>query len=409
MGLVPVPAILLLPLLIKGPVTKSEPQTIVPEGLAWSERMVESQMARDGDTLAFGKSPQAKWRYETGVFLKGVEGVWIASGKDKYLQYFKRIIDSYLESDGRIRTYTLEDYNLDNVQCGKLVLDLFQHTKEERYRQAALMLMKQLQTHPRTNEGGFWHKKIYPHQMWLDGIYMAPPFYAQFSKIFDRPEGFDDVANQIIRIEEHTRDPKTGLLYHGWDESRKQEWADPVTGCSKSFWGRAMGWYAMGIADVLDFLPAGHERREEIIAIFQRLCGALTKYQDSKSGVWYQVVDQGKRSGNYLEASASSMFVYALSKGVRMGYLDGRFQSVAQSGYQGILRQFITVQDNGLLNLNRICSVAGLGGQSRRNGTFEYYISEPIVTNDLKGVGAFILASLEVEKLERKPIVAGGD
>jgi unsaturated rhamnogalacturonyl hydrolase len=277
---------------------------------------------------------------------------------------------------------------------------LYDETGDERYKQAAFLLREQLRRQPRISEGGFWHKQIYPHQMWLDGIYMGGPFYAEFAKTFGEPEGFDDVAHQIILVESHTRDPQTGLLYHGWDESREQKWADPETGCSPNFWGRAIGWYAMAIPDVLDHLPEDHPKREKIIAIFSDTIEAISAVQDQSTGLWYQVLDQGGREGNYLEASASCMFVYGIVKGVRKGYISTEFLDVAERGYAGILEQFIQVDDQDMVNLNQICSVAGLGGKPYRDGSYEYYISEKVVTNDYKGVGPFVLASVEIEGLK---------
>jgi unsaturated rhamnogalacturonyl hydrolase len=381
---------------------KPEARQVVSDKLPWSERMALSEMIRRGGSLEFDRNPKAKWAYETGVFLEGIEKVWRSTRDEKYYGYLKAVVDSFVEADGNIRTYKLDEYNLDSIKSGTLLLSLYRETKEKKYDTAAHLLMKQLETQPRTSEGGFWHKKIYPYQMWLDGIYMGSPFYAQFSQMFNQPRGFEDVANQIVWIESHTRDPKTGLLYHGWDERRAQEWADQKTGCSKSFWGRAMGWYVMGVADVLDFLPETHPRRGTLIGIFQRTLRAVAKYQDDESGLWYQVVDQGKRTGNYLEASASSMFVCALAKGIRKNYLGKEFLPVVQKGYEGIIRRLIKVDPNGVIHLTQICSVGGLGGPSHRNGTFEYYMSEPVVMDDLKGVGAFILASVEMEQLQGK-------
>ncbi|MDZ7292278.1 MAG: glycoside hydrolase family 88 protein [candidate division KSB1 bacterium] len=378
---------------------KSTAQTVVPSHLPWSVRMAESEMNRRGDSFLFNENTKSSWVYETGVFLKGIEQVWRQTGDDKYFAYIKSIVDSYVEPDGSIKTYEVEEYNIDNINCGKLLLTLYNTTHEEKYKNAAFLLMRQLETHPRTKEGGFWHKKIYPWQMWLDGIYMGAPFYAEFAKMFNRPEAFDDVANQIIFIADHTRDPHTGLFYHGWDENRQQKWADPVTGCSPNFWGRAMGWYAMGIVDVLDFLPSDHPKREKILSIFQGLCQALVQYQDHDTGLWYQVLDQGKREGNYLEASASSMFVYAMAKAIRNGYLGNEYLPAVEKGYQGIITHLIKVESNGLVNLTQICRVAGLGGKPYRDGSYEYYISTPIDTNDLKGVGPFIMASVEMERL----------
>jgi unsaturated rhamnogalacturonyl hydrolase len=237
--------------------------------------------------------------------------------------------------------------------------------------------------------------------MWLDGVYMASPFLAQFAVTFNEPALLDDVANQIILMERYARDEKTGLLYHGWEESREQRWADPVTGRSPNVWGRGMGWYAMALVDVLDFLPADHPKRADIVAILQRLAEAVTKVQDKKTGVWYQVLDQAGRADNYPEASASCMFVYALAKGTRCGYLARRYRDVADRGYTGILNEFIEVDANSLVNLNRICAVAGLGGKPYRDGSYDYYVHTEIVSNDPKGIGPFILASLEMEAMTR--------
>jgi unsaturated rhamnogalacturonyl hydrolase len=333
------------------------------------------------------------------VALLGIKQVWLKTNEQKYVDFIKHNIDEFVGPKGDIRTYRLEEYNLDQINEGKLLFPLYAATGDERYKQAAYLLRKQLETHPRTSEGGFWHKQIYPNQMWLDGIYMASPFYAEFARAFDEPEGFDDVARQIILIEQHTRDPKTGLLYHGWDESRSQGWADPRSGCSPSFWGRAMGWYAMALPDVLDHLPGDHPKRDTILSIFQITISAITAVQDQATGVWYQVLDQGDREGNYLEASASCMFVYAIAKGVRRGYIDPTYLDAAKRGYAGILQQFIRVDDAGLVNLDGICAVGGLGGKPYRDGSFAYYIGEKVIANEYKGVGAFILVSAEMERL----------
>jgi unsaturated rhamnogalacturonyl hydrolase len=359
----------------------------------WSVKMADSVLRRH--------SPYSdRWCYEYGVVLKALEQVWLETGQQKYYDYIKENVDRFVDHAGNIRTYRLDEYNLDQINAGKILFPLYLTTGDEQYKKAAYLLREQLKRHPRTSEGGFWHKQIYPHQMWLDGIYMAAPFYAEFAKTFGRPEAFDDVAHQIILIARHTRDPRTGLLYHGWDESKSQKWANPETGCSPNFWGRAMGWYAMGIVDVLDHLPQDHPEREMIVAILGSMILALSKVQDQSTGLWYQVLDQSSREGNYLEASASCMVVYAMAKGIRNGYLDRQYLDLARRGYQGILEHFIEIDDGGLVNLKQICSVAGLGGTPYRDGSFDYYISEPVVTNDYKGVGPFMLASVEVERLQ---------
>ena len=378
----------------------SREQAMASNHVPWAVRMAESEMQRRGDSFLYSDGTKTSWVYETAVFMKGLEQIWRQTGEEKYFAYIQKFVDSYVGPDGSIKTYELKEYNIDHVNPGKLLLTLYNATQDEKYKKAVFLNMQQLETHPRTKEGGFWHKKIYPWQMWLDGIYMGAPFYAEFAKMFNRPEAFDDVANQIIFVANHTHDPNTGLFYHGWDESKQQKWADPVTGCSPNFWSRAMGWYAMGIVDVLDFFPKEHPKREKILDLLREVAHGVKKYQDEKTGLWYQVMDQGGRKGNFLEASASSMFVYALAKAVRHGYLDQEHLAVAEKGYRGIIENLIKVEPDGLISLTQICQVAGLGGKPYRDGSYEYYVSTPIVSNDLKGVGPFIMAGVEMEKLQ---------
>lgn len=361
--------------------------------VAWSVRMADSMMQRH-------VPEQTRWHYEHGLLLLALLQVGRASGNAVYSRFVQTAIDTLIAPDGTIRTYQVDEYNLDQINPGKVLFPLHRATGDLRYRRAIMLLRSQLRSHPRTNSGGFWHKQIYPHQMWLDGIYMASPFYAEYGRTFDEPVAFDDVAHQITLLEQKTRDPRTGLLYHAWDESRQQRWADPNTGCSPHFWARAPGWYAMALVDTLDCFPKDHPRHPAIVAVLQRLAEAIALVQDPASGLWYQILDQGGRAGNYLEASASAMFVYALAKGVRQGHLARRHLATARAGYQGILRRLISVDAQGLVSLDQICAVAGLGGNPYRDGSYEYYVNEPICANDYKGVGPFILASLEIERTE---------
>lgn len=337
-----------------------------------------------------------RWDYQWGVLLKGIEDVWKATGDDRYFEYVKSNVDRFVAADGSIATYAREDFNLDFINPGKLLFALHAQTGDLRYRRAADMLRDQLRLQPRTPSGGFWHKRIYPVQMWLDGIYMACPFYAQYAVTFGDPAAFDDVVHQITLVFERTRDPKTGLLYHGWDESRTQSWADPATGCSRSFWARAIGWYAMALADVLDLLPEGPGRRS-VANIFGETMGPIVRVQN-QSGLWYQVLDQGTRPRNYLESSASCMFVYALAKGARQGHLPPEHRRVARRAHDAIVERFVRTTPEGDVSVGGICRGAGLGVQPNRDGSFEYYVNEPVVTNDHKGVGAFVLASVELER-----------
>jgi unsaturated rhamnogalacturonyl hydrolase len=344
----------------------------------------------------------AKWTYDHGLVLKGIERVYLATGDKQYFDFIQRSIDHFVNDDGSIRTYKIDEYNIDHILPGRNLLYLYKATGNEKYRKAAALLREQLKTHPRTSEGGFWHKKIYPSQMWLDGLYMGEPFYAEYAETFNEPTAFDDIAKQFILMERHARDDKTGLLYHGWDESKQQRWANPTTGRSPNFWGRAMGWYAMALVDTLDYFPEKHPQRADLIAMLNRLARAVAKYQDPRSGLWYQVLDKGNAKGNYLESSAACMFVYALAKGVRNGYLHTGYMKIANDGYRGIQREFVKFDANRHFNLAGTVSVAGLGGNPYRDGSYEYYLSEKVVTNDPKGIGAFLMAATEMETAAKR-------
>jgi unsaturated rhamnogalacturonyl hydrolase len=278
-----------------------------------------------------------------------------------------------------------------------VLLVLYKVTGQDKYRKAATLLREQLKSQPRTSAGGFWQKKIYPSQGPLDGLYMGQPFYAEYAATFHENADFDDIARQFILMEPHARDAKTGLRYHGWDESKKQHWADLQRGLSPDFWGRELGWYAMALVDTLDYFPQHHPERNSLLGILKRLAIAIDRYQDRKSGLWHQVLDKDSAKGNYLEASASCMFVYALARAVDEGYLPASYFKVAQKGYQGVTKQFIETEANGQVNVRGTVSVAGLGGNPYRDGSYRYYLSEKVVTNDPIGVGAFLLASTEME------------
>ena len=344
-----------------------------------------------------------RWTYEHGFVLKGIEQVWNNTHDKQYLDFIQRSMDQFVNDDGSIRTYNPNDYNLDNILSGRALLFLYKATGQEKYRKAASLLREQLKTHPRTSDGGFWHKKIYPSQMWLDGLYMAEPFYAEYAATFHDDAAFDDIARQFILMDRHARDEKTGLLYHGWDESRKQRWSNSGTGQSPNFWGRAMGWYAMALVDTLDYFPQKHPQRPELAAILNRVAQAIAKYQDNSSKLWYQVLDKGDATGNYFESSAACMFVYALAKGAHKGYLPASYQQVAEKGYRAILNEFVKTDDAGRLKLEGTVAVAGLGGNPYRDGSYQYYVGERVVSNDPKGIGALLLAASEMETAVKGP------
>jgi len=376
-------------------VASLEPSAIQP----WSVRACDAIMRR---------SPvlTERWSYDTGVVLRGFEQVWLATGDRKYFDYLKDNIDRLIDAEGVIKGLKVEDHNLDNINMGKVLFSLLAEAREprdrDRYRRALQTLRQQLKSQPRTSDGGFWHKQIYPNQMWLDGLYMAAPFMAQYAAVFHEPALLDEAADQIVLAEKHLRDPTTGLLYHGWDESRAQRWANPRTGTSASFWGRGMGWYSMAVVDVLEQMPREHPKRRAVLGVLRRLAAAITSVQSKTTGVWWQVLDAPERPKNYPESSASAMFVYTLAKGVRNGWLDrSRFASAAVRGYQGVVDQFVQVDDRDQVALTGTCKVAGLGGDPYRDGTYDYYTGTEVVANDAKGLGAFILASQEQRQEQR--------
>lgn len=376
---------------------KEEASPSVDTRCLWSERMIDSEMQRNPKAWMIDFSPRPRWKYPSGLMMKAIWTVGLRRDNHTYLNYVKEYYDELITGDGKILTYQPESYNIDNINPGKALIDLYRRDPQERYRKAIESVRDQMRTHPRTSDGGFWHKQIYPHQMWLDGLYMGAAFLAQYADAFQEPALFDDVTQQFVLMEKHARDEKTGLLYHGWDESHTQKWADPETGLSPHFWGRSLGWFAMALVDTLDYFPADHPGRQQIIDILNRLMEAVVKYQDPETGVWYQIMNKPKTNGNYEESSCSTMFVYTMLKAIRKGYISSDYFPAAEKGYRGILKEFVEVAPDGQVHLHKGCSVAGLGGNPYRDGSYEYYISEKVRSNDAKAVGPFILAALEYE------------
>ena len=375
--------------------------------LPWSQRAANAAMARWPQGHIDGPNAKPAFKYELGTLFGGIDDVYLNTADARFYNYMKSAVDELVTADGAISTYKPEENQLDSILMGRQLLRLYGVTQDKRYLTAATLLYDQLQKQPRTPSGGFWHKQRYPNQMWLDGLYMAEPFYAEYASISHQPEKFADVTHQFALVAEHMRDAKTGLLYHGWDESKEQRWADKKTGLSPEIWGRAMGWYMMALVDTLDYYPADDAGRKQLLAILGEEAAALVRVQDAKTGLWYEVLDKGTAKGNYLESSASCMFVYALAKGVRRGYLPEHYIANAERGYKGILAKFIEVGPGDDVSVTGTVKVGGLGGDPYRDGTYAYYLSEKVVANDPKGVGPFIMAATEMENAQNAKLGRG--
>jgi len=360
-------------------------ESSTPERTAWN-----LEKRKEGES--------ASWNYIDGCMLTALMEMEGLTGDEGYFHFVKECIDHFVLSDGSIRTFQPEAANLDDINEGRVLFALYERTGEEKYRKAADFLRGQLDRQPRTHEGSFWHKAIYPNQVWLDGIYMAQPFYALYEKHFGAGD-YSDTVGQIQMVRERMFSQEKGLYFHGYDASRAAFWADPRTGCSKSFWLRSLGWFAVALADLLEILPQDGDR-ERLGAIFAELMDSMDRYADGETGLYWQVPDQSGREGNYLETSGSAMMAYAMLKGARLGVLDKTYAAKGQKTFDGIGNKYLIFTPEGL-NLGGICLVAGLGPENnrRRDGSYAYYISEPVVENDAKGVAPFVLAYTEIKRL----------
>jgi len=373
----------------------------------WSRHFANSAIARWPDGRIAPATAPRIWNYELGTFLEGMDSVWLSTADPSYFHYIQNSVDALLAPDGSIPTLKPEEHQLDNILLGRQLLLLYRVTRNQRYLTAASYLYDQLAQQPRNASGGFWHKQRYPNQMWLDGLYMAEPFRAEYASISHHPDDFKDITHQFVIMEQHARDPKTGLLYHGWDESKQERWANKQTGDSSQFWARGMGWYMMALVDTLDYYPANDPGRKQLLAILSRAAAAVARYQDPNTGLWYDVLNKPATKGNYLESSAACMFVYALAKGVRRGYLPLTYSSNTERGYRGILSHFTSIAPESEFSLTDTVKASGLGGDPYRDGSYAYYIGEKVATNDPKGVGAFLLAASEMETAQNAKLGRG--
>lgn len=343
------------------------------------------------------------WDYIDGCMIMALLEIYSTTGEQKYLDFADYYEDFRIHDDGTIDGYDINTYNCDELNGGKNLFTLYKLTKKEKYKKALDKLYEQVKNQPRTKEGNFWHKRIYPNQVWLDGLYMAQPFYMEYETTFNSCKNVDDIYNQFFNVEKIMKDSETGLYYHGYDSSKSIFWADKQTGLSQNFWLRALGWFSMALLDTLNKAPDREcENWKKLKTIFINLCESMLKFQD-ESGMWYQVPNYPKKGKNYLETSGSAIYAYSLLKGFRTGILqDKKFQDAGIKAFEGICEKYLNT-DSGKLSLGGICLVAGLGPEKdlRRNGTFDYYMSEPIVQDDAKGVGPFILAYNEYKQIKK--------
>lgn len=376
----------------------------------YSLQITRSEMRRCPKGSGLDYVYSKKWQYSVFTELEAMINA-AENGPDEdsgdVIDYALDCLDQLVDANGKIYNYKMSDYNLDHVKGGTMLLYAYERTGEKKYLTAANTLWQQLKGQPTTSDGGYWHKNVYPYQMWLDGLFMAEPFAAQYAARFlsdqEQEDAFSHIVMQFTLATTHTFDPATGLYRHGWDEKRVQSWADKTTGQSSHAWGRAMGWTFMAIPYVLDEMPADHPKRVELEGLFRTMANAIVYAQDAESGLWWQVLDCPGKKGNYLEATASAMFTYTLLRGVRIGILDNASLSAALKGWEGINDELVVKGADGSVTLTQCCSVGGLGGSGNRNGSFEYYISEPIRDNDGKGMGPFINAAVEIEHLKKNP------
>lgn len=372
---------------------------------ALSRQMVLSQISRCGDASYLNYADgRFKWSFAPAMELQAYLEVFESCGDTAIYNFAHRWYDRLVTEDGTIQGYDPARHYSDKVSPGMGLFYFYDKTGDEKYRKAIDQIKTQIDGQPRTSAGAFWYSSVYPHQVWLEGVYMVEPFYAEYASRYLDGEAqvaaYQDIVNNFVQTHDLCFDPKTGLLRHAWDESGKMFWCDPATsGQSFHCFGRALGWYCMALVEVLDRMPSSFEGRKTLIDLLQEICTVLPAWADPESHVWYQVMDQPGRDGNYLESSASAMISYTFLKGIRKGYLDKDLLAYAKQLYADLVLTFITTDESGTISIEKGCSTCGLGGSSKRMGDFAYYVSEPVRPNDAKSVGPFILASLERERL----------
>ncbi len=370
---------------------------VIPVNAKWSEKAASTILNKYPKAWQIDGTEKPKWDYKMSLVLFAFEKLYQKTKDKKYLNYIKEYADELIDSNGNILKYDIKEYNIDYVNPGKLLFNLYEITKDNRYKNVIEQLRKQIETQPRTASGGFWHKQIYPDQMWIDGLYMAEPFYAQYTVKYEKGKNLDDIARQFELVHDHIMDKKTGLPYHAWDESKKIGWANPETGTSPTIWSRGIGWYMMALVETLDYFPKNHPKQKELAAFLNEISKNLIKAQSS-SGLWYQVADKPELEGNYLEASGSAMIIYALAKGADKGYLASSYKKTAQESFDAYIKEFVKTNDKNEILITNVSSNVGLGGTPFRDGTNAYYAKSKTKDNSSPALAAFLLSAAELNK-----------
>lgn len=370
---------------------------VLPDNLKWSERTARTILSKYPKAYQIDGTEKPKWDYKMGLVLSAFEKLYQKTNDKKYFDYIKEYADELIDSDGNISKYDIKEYNIDCANPGKLLFNLYDKTSDKRYLKVIEQLRAQLETQPRTASGGFWHKQIYPNQMWIDGLYMAEPFYTQYTVKYENGKALEDVARQFELVQNHLTDKKTGLVYQAWDESKEIGWANPETGTSPTIWGRGIGWYMMALVETLDYYPKTHPKYKILIGYLNQIAKSADQHK-STSGLWYQVADKPELKDNYLESSSSAMIIYALAKGADKGYLASGYKKQAQKSFDAYLKEFVKKDDKGQVMISNVSSNVGLGGKPFRDGTNDYYIKSKAKDNSSPALAAFMLSAIELNK-----------
>jgi unsaturated rhamnogalacturonyl hydrolase len=370
---------------------------VLPDNLKWSQRTALTILDKYPKAWQIDGTEKPKWDYKMGLVLSAFEKLYQKTNDRKYFNYIKGYADELIDTDGNIIKYERNEYNIDCANPGKLLFNLYDETKDKRYLKVIQELRNQLENQPRTASGGFWHKQIYPNQMWIDGLYMAEPFYTQYTVRFENGKALNDIAKQFELVHTHLVDKKTGLVYQAWDESKEIAWANPQTGTSPTLWGRATGWYMMALVETLEYYPKAHPKYKVLIEYLNQIAKSAVQYK-SASGLWYQIADRPEMDGNFLESSSSAMIIYALAKGADKGYLKSEYKKTAEKSFEAYLKEFVTKDNQGHIIISNVSSNVGLGGKPFRDGTNDYYSKSKTKDNSSPALAAFLLSALELEK-----------